>query len=390
MATTPFVKAERLQKLPPYLFAEIDKKKKAAIAAGRDVINLGVGDPDRPTPTPIIRSLQHHVENPAFHQYALDQGAPELRQSIAEFCKQRYGLDLDPNSEILPLIGSKEGIAHFPLAVLNPGEISLVPDPCYPVYRSSSMFAGADVYSMTLEPSLGFRPDLDSIPSDVYTRARLMFLNYPNNPTGGTADLPFFQTVVDRARAHNFVIAQDAAYNEMYYEQPAPSLLQIPGAKDCAIEFHSLSKTFNMTGWRVGFAIGGAPLIAALGQVKANTDSGIFTAIQFAGKTALDEYDTITPPLRALYKERRDAFVSGLKKLGWDVPTPQATFYVWIPCPKGYTSTELCGRLLDEADVVTTPGLGFGRTADGFIRAALTVETPRLVEAVERIGRLKL
>jgi len=390
MATTPFVKAERLQKLPPYLFAEIDKKKKAAIAAGRDVINLGVGDPDRPTPTPIIRSLQHHVENPAFHQYALDQGAPELRQSIAEFCKRRYGLDLDPNSEILPLIGSKEGIAHFPLAVLNPGEISLVPDPCYPVYRSSSMFAGADVYSMTLEPSLGFRPDLDSIPSDVYTRARLMFLNYPNNPTGGTADLPFFQTVVDRARAHNFVIAQDAAYNEMYYEQPAPSLLQIPGAKDCAIEFHSLSKTFNMTGWRVGFAIGGAPLIAALGQVKANTDSGIFTAIQFAGKTALDEYDIITPPLRALYKERRDAFVSGLKKLDWDVPTPQATFYVWIPCPKGYTSTELCGRLLDEADVVTTPGLGFGRTADGFIRAALTVETPRLVEAVERIGRLKL
>ncbi|MDR3636075.1 MAG: LL-diaminopimelate aminotransferase [Isosphaeraceae bacterium] len=390
MATTPFVKADRLQKLPPYLFAEIDKKKKAAIAAGRDVINLGVGDPDRPTPTSIIRSLQHHVENPAFHQYALDQGAPELRQSIAGFCKRRYGLDLDPNSEILPLIGSKEGIAHFPLAVLNPGEISLVPDPCYPVYRSSSMFAGADVYSMTLEPSLEFRPDLDAIPTDVYHRARLMFLNYPNNPTGGTADLGFFQKVVDRARTHNLVIAQDAAYNEMYYEHPAPSLLQVPGAKDVAIEFHSLSKTFNMTGWRVGFAIGGAPLIAALGQVKANTDSGIFTAIQFAGKSALDDYETLTPPIRALYKERRDAFVSGLKKLGWDAPTPEATFYVWIPCPKGYTSTELCGRLLDEADVVTTPGLGFGRTADGFIRAALTVETPRLVEAVERIGRLKL
>jgi LL-diaminopimelate aminotransferase len=290
MASTPFVKAERLQKLPPYLFAEIDKKKKAAIAAGRDVINLGVGDPDRPTPEPIIRSLQHHVENPAFHQYALDQGAPELRASIAAFCKRRYGLDLDPNSEILPLIGSKEGIAHFPLAVLNPGDISLVPDPCYPVYRSSSMFAGADVYTMPLEPGLGFRPDLDAIPADVYTRSRLLFLNYPNNPTGGTADLPFFQKVVDLARTHNLVIAQDAAYNEMYYEQPAPSLLQVTGARDVAIEFHSLSKTFNMTGWRVGFAIGGAPLIAALGQVKANTDSGIFTAIQHAGKTALDAY----------------------------------------------------------------------------------------------------
>ena len=390
MSKTPFVKSERLQKLPPYLFAEIDKKKKAALAAGRDVINLGVGDPDRPTPPSIIKSLQHHVENPAFHQYALDQGAPELRQSIASFCQKRYGLDLDPNSEILPLIGSKEGIAHFPLAVLNPGDISLVPDPCYPVYRSSSMFAGADVYTMPLEAQLGFLPDLESIPADVYNRARLMFLNYPNNPTGGTADLPFFQKVVDLANTHNLVIAQDAAYNEMYYETPAPSLLQIPGAKDVAVEFHSLSKTFNMTGWRVGFAIGGAPLIAALGQVKANCDSGIFTAIQFAGKTALDEYETLTPPIRALYKERRDAFVAGLRKIGWEVPTPTATFYVWIPCPAGYTSSELCTRLLDEADVVTTPGLGFGRTADQYIRAALTVETPRLLEAVERIGKLKL
>src|SRR5689334_16559132 len=238
----PFVKSGRLQKLPPYLFAEIDRKKKAALAAGRDVINLGVGDPDRPTPAPIIKSLQHHVENPAFHQYALDQGAPELRESIAAFCKKRYGLDLDPNSEILPLIGSKEGIAHFPLAALNPGDISLVPDPCYPVYRSSSMFAGADLYTMPLEPSLGFRPDLDAIPADVLGRARLMFLNYPNNPTAGMADLPFFEKVVNLALEHDFAVAQDAAYNEMYFDRPAPSMLQIPGAKDVCIEFHSLSK----------------------------------------------------------------------------------------------------------------------------------------------------
>src|SRR3954465_14165360 len=224
---TQFIKAERLQKLPPYLFAEIDKKKKAAIAAGRDVINLGVGDPDRPTPAVIVRSLQHHVENPAFHQYALDQGAPELRASIAAFCQKRYGLDLDPNSEILPLIGSKEGIAPFPLAVLNPRDINLVPAPRFPVYRSSSMFAGADVYTMPLEPSLGFRPDLDAIPADVYTRSPLMFLNYPNNPPGGTADLDFYRKVVDLAGAHHLVIAQDAAYNEMYYEKPAPSLLQV-------------------------------------------------------------------------------------------------------------------------------------------------------------------
>jgi len=390
MATTQFVKSERLRKLPPYLFAEIDKKKKAALAAGRDVINLGVGDPDRPTPPSIIRSLQHHVENPAFHQYALDQGAPELRRSIAAFCKERYAIDLDPDTEIMTLIGSKEGLAHFPLAVLNPGEISLVPDPCYPVYRSSSMFAGADVYAMPLEPGRGFRPDLAVIPADVYALARLMFLNYPNNPTGATADRPFFETVVELARQHNFVIAQDAAYNEMYFEHAAPSILQIPGAKDVAIEFHSLSKTFNMTGWRIGFAIGGAPLIAALGQIKANVDSGVFTAIQFAGKTALDDYHNLTTPIRALYKERRDAFVGALKRIGWSLPTPRATFYVWIPCPSGYKSAELCTRLLDEADVVTTPGIGFGRTADGYIRAALTVETPRLIEAVERIGKLKL
>ncbi len=389
MATTHFVKSERLQKLPPYLFAEIDKKKKAAIAAGRDVINLGVGDPDKPTPASIIQSLQHHVENPRFHQYALDQGAPELRAGIARFCRQRYGLDLDPGTEILPLIGSKEGIAHFPLAVLNPGDISLVPDPCYPVYRSSSSFAGADVYTMPLAAEHGFRPDLDAIPADVYSRARLMFLNYPNNPTGGTADLPFFERVVGLARTHDLVIAQDAAYNEMYFDEPPPSMLQVEGAKDHVVEFHSLSKTFNMTGWRVGFAIGGAPLIAALAQVKANTDSGIFTAIQHAAKTALDEYDTITPPIRAMYKERRDAFVAGLQRIGWKVQPAHATFYVWIPCPAGMSSTEVCGRILDEADVVTTPGLGFGRTADGYIRATLTVDTPRLLEAVDRFSKLK-
>ena len=385
-----FVKSERLRKLPPYLFGEIDKKKKAAIAAGRDVINLGVGDPDHPTPEAIIRSLQHHVENPAFHQYALDQGSPELRRSIAAFCRRRYGIDLDPETEVLVLIGSKEGLAHLPLAVINPGDISLVPDPCYPVYRSSSMFAGGDVYTMALESKLGFRPALEAIPADVFSRARLMFLNYPNNPTGAITDRSFFEKVVELARANEFVVAQDAAYNEMYYEKAPPSILEVPGAKDVAIEFHSLSKTFNMTGWRIGFAIGGAPLIAALGQVKANTDSGVFTAIQFAGMTALDEYHKLGPPIRALYKERRDAFVGALRRIGWQVSTPEATFYVWIPCPVGYTSAELCTRLLDEADVVTTPGIGFGRTADGYIRAALTVETSRLLEAVERIGKLKL
>jgi len=383
-----FVKSDRLQKLPPYLFAEIDKKKKAAIAAGKDVINLGVGDPDKPTPQPIIESLQKNVENPAYHQYALDQGSGELRESIAWFCKRRYGIELDPNGEILPLIGSKEGLAHFPLAVLNPGDIALVPDPCYPVYKSSTLFAGGEVHLMPLQADKGFRPDFSAIPAEVWKRTKLMFLNYPNNPTGATVDLPFFAEVLELAKKHGFVVAQDAAYNEMYFDQPPPSMLELPGAKDHVVEFHSLSKTFNMTGWRVGFAIGAAPIVGALGQVKSNTDSGIFTAVQMAAKTALDGYETITPPLRAMYKERRDSFIAAFKKIGWDVPAPNATFYMWIPCPKGYTSTETCAKLLDEAAVVTTPGVGFGKSAEGYIRATLTVDTPRLVEAVERIGKL--
>lgn len=390
MSSRPFVKSERLQKLPPYLFAEIDKKKKAAIAAGRDIINLGVGDPDRPTPLPIIRSLQKHVEHAPFHQYALDQGAPEFRRAVATWFGRRYGIEPNPDTEVIGLIGSKEGIAHLPLGVLNPGDISLVPDPCYPVYRTFSWFSGAETHMMPLRFENQFLPDLDAIPRDVYRRAKLMFLNYPNNPTASVASPAFFERVVELAHEHGFAVAQDAAYAEMYFEEPPCSILQIPGASEVAIELHSFSKTFNMTGWRLGFAVGSAPLVAALAQVKANCDSGIFTAIQFAGITALEQYDELTPPIRQLYRERRDALVSGLRSVGWTVPVPHATFYVWIPCPLGYTSTELCSRLLEEADIVTTPGIGFGSTADGFIRMALTVETPRIQEAVRRIGGLKL
>jgi LL-diaminopimelate aminotransferase len=372
------------------LFAEIDKRKKAAIAAGRDIINLGVGDPDRPTPQPIIRSLQKHVEHAPFHQYALDQGAPEFRRAVASFFQKRYGVEVNAENEVIGLIGSKEGIAHLPLGVLNPGDVSLVPDPCYPVYRSFSWFAGGETHVMPLRAENNFLPDLDAIPADVWRRARLMFLNYPNNPTAAVAPRTFFEKAVRLAHEHGFVIAQDAAYAEMYYEEPPLSILQIPGAKDVAIELHSFSKTFNMTGWRLGFAVGGAPIVAALGQVKANCDSGIFTAIQFAGITALEQYDDLTRPIRSLYKDRRDALVSGLQSIGWNVPTPPATFYVWIPCPGRFTSTQLCTKLLDEADIVTTPGIGFGSTADGYIRMALTVETPRIKEAITRIAKLKL
>ncbi len=388
MAATTFIKSDRLQQLPPYLFAEIDKKKKAAIAAGRDIINLGVGDPDRPTPAPIVASLQEHAANPKFHQYALDQGDPEFRKAIADFCRGRYGLKLDPDSEILPTIGSKEAIAHLPLAVINPGDTALVPDPCYPVYRSASQFAGAEVVSMPLRPEHDFLPDLEAIPDEVYARTRLMYLNYPNNPTAGLADLDFYRRVVELARTHDFVVAQDAAYNEMYFDDAPPSILQVEGASDVAVEFHSLSKTFNMTGWRVGFVIGAAPIVSALAQVKANVDSGIFTAVQYAAKTAIEGYDELTPPIRDLYRQRRDAFVEGIRAAGFDVQSPKATFYVWIPCPAGLDSATFCAKLLDEADLVTTPGIGFGAEADRFVRVALTVETPRLLVAVERFKRL--
>lgn len=386
----PFSKADRLQKLPPYLFAEIDRKKKAAIAAGRDVINLGVGDPDQPTPARIIESLQQHAENPAFHQYALDQGAPELRQSIAQFMKRRYGVDLDPSTEVLPTIGSKEALAHLPMAVLNPGDVSLVPDPAYPVYRTWTTFAGGEVFTLPLKAQNNFKPDFAAIPADIWKRSKLLFLNYPNNPTGATADLAFLREAVALAHKHDLIVVQDAAYNEMYYDAAPPSILQVDGAKEVAIEFHSLSKTFNMTGWRVGFAVGAAPLVGALAQVKSNTDSGIFTAIQWAAKTALDEYDAITPGIRELYRQRRDAFIPALRKIGLDAPSPAATFYVWVPCPKGIGSADFCTRLLEEADVVTTPGIGFGQSGEGFIRATLTVDTPRLLQAAERIGRLSI
>ena len=386
-----FVKSERLRKLPPYLFAEIDRKKKAAIAAGRDVINLGVGDPDRPTPPSIIKSLQHHVENPAFHQYALDQGAPELRRSIAAFCKARYGLDLDPESEILPLIGSKEGLAHFPLAVLNPGDISLVPDPCYPVYRSSSMFAGADVYTMPLEPRLGFRPDLDVIPADVYARARLMFLNYPNNPTGAVVPEGLFADVVALARGHDLLAVHDNAYSETTYDgYVAPSFLSTPGAKDVGVEVFSLSKGYNMTGWRCAAIVGNAEAIAHFWQLKSNVDSGLFEAVQLAGVAALQPaVDAEVAAMNAVYARRRDLVCDALAQSGVNVTRPKGTIYVWAPIPEGFeSSAAYCEHVLERAAVVVSPGGAYGRSGEGFFRISLTTPDDRLLEAVERLRSL--
>ena len=382
--------ADRLKQLPPYLFVEIDKKKRALIDAGHDVINLGIGDPDLPTPKFIIDKMSEAIYDPANHQYPLQWGVPQFRQQAADWFKLRFGATFDPNTEILTTIGSKEAIGHMPLAVVNPGEIVLVPEPGYPVYQSASLFAGADVFHMPLLEKNDYLPDLDAIPDDVRQKAKLMFINYPNNPTAAIATEEFFERVVKFGIENDIIIAHDAAYTEIYFDHKPLSIFCIEQAREIAIEFHSLSKTFNMTGWRIGFAVGNADAIAALAKVKENVDSGQFNAIQWAGIEALAHADR--PEVKALldiYRERRDTLVEGLRSIGLDVPKPKATFYVWGKCPEGYDSMSFCSKVLEEAHVVLIPGIGFGKSGDGYFRIAITVDTNRLKEATERIGKLK-
>lgn len=383
-----FEPAGRLKELPPYLFAEIDRRKREMRAKGRDVIDLGVGDPDRPTPDFIIHALQDAARNPANHRYALDAGMPEFRESCRDWFHKRFHVKLDPEKEILPLIGSKEGIGHLPLAVLNPGEVSLIPDPGYPVYKSSTIFAGGMPHLLPLLEANGFLPDLEAIPGEVLKKAKVLFLNYPNNPTSAVASAEFFKAAVAFARKHHILIAQDAAYSEITFDgYKAPSILEIDGAREVAVEFHSLSKTFNMTGWRVGFAVGNRDVLAHLAKVKSNVDSGIFQAIQLAGKKALDEGAKVVEENVRVYQKRRDLLIDGLAKLGWMVPKPRATFYVWIPVPPGYTSSELTLKLLEEMNLVVTPGNGFGPYGEGYFRISLTVPDERIQEAVQRIEK---
>ena len=382
--------SERLKKLPPYLFVEIDRAKKKARDEGRDIIDLGIGDPDIPTPGFVIEAMNAAMRDPKNHRYPLDSGLPEFRGAIAKWFKKRYGVMLNPEDGILPLIGSKEGIAHMPLAVVNPGDVVLVPDPGYPPYKSGTWFAGGEVELMPLVEKNHFLPDLKAIDPAVLRRTRLMFINYPNNPTGAVCDKRFFEEVVDFAKKHNIIVCHDAAYLEMGYDgYKAPSILEVPGAGDVAVEFHSLSKTFNMTGWRLGFACGNPEIIAALAKVKSNIDSGVFFAIQWAGAAALENYDSHMASVIKIYAERRDSLVNGLRSLGWDVAKPKATFYVWFRIPAKYTSATFAKELLEKCNIVATPGNGFGQSGEGYIRMALTVDNKRIKEAVERI-RAKL
>ncbi len=382
------LQSQRLQKIGAYLFADLDRKQDALKAKGVDVINLGVGDPDLPTPEHIIRALEDGARDPRSHRYPPYVGTTEFRRATAAWFQQRFGVTLDPDRQVLALIGSKEGLAHLPWAMLNPGEVALVPDPGYPVYRSATIMAEGEPVALPLLADRLFLPDLDAIPPDVARRARLMFLNYPNNPTGATADMEFLAKAVAFAKRHDLVLVHDNAYSEITFDgYRAPSVLQVPGALDVAIELHSLSKTFNMTGWRIGFAVGNAEAVNALGVVKTNVDSGVFRAVQHAGIAALTGPQDVVKPALARYQARRDRLVNGLRAVGWKAPSPKATLYIWMPTPNGQSSVTFAADVLERTGVVITPGVGYGAHGEGFVRLSLTTPDDRLDEAVARIRR---
>ncbi|HBU69539.1 MAG TPA: LL-diaminopimelate aminotransferase [Elusimicrobia bacterium] len=381
--------SEKLKKLPPYLFVEIDRKKKAAMERGVDIIALGVGDPDQPTPEHIVKAGQEALKKGSNHQYPFGTGMKVFREAVAKWYKSRFSVDLNPDTEICSLIGSKEGIGHFHLGFVNPGDVVLIPEPGYPVYNTGTIFTDGEPYFMPLKEENNFLPRLDLIPEAVAKRARIMFVNYPNNPTAAIADRNFYAQVIEFAKKYNIIVAHDAAYSEIYYEKKPVSFLELPGARDVGVEFHSLSKTYNMTGWRLGWACGNADVIKGLATVKDNYDSGVFQAVQEAGVAALNGPQDCVEKMRGLYRERRDALCDGLNSLGWKVRKPEATFYVWARVPSGYTSSQTVGKLLDEAGIVCTPGNGLGASGEGYVRFALTVDVPRIKEALARVSKIK-
>ncbi len=383
-------KAKRIEQIPPYLFAEIDKKKRELRQKGIDLIDLGIGDPDLPTPKPIIERLKIAAENPQNHRYPSYEGMIEFRTAVAQWYERRFNVKLDPGTEVLSLIGSKEGIAHIPLAFVNPGDYVLVPTPGYPVYRVSTLFAGGTPYFLPLRKENNFLPKLSEIPKEVAERAKILFINYPNNPTSAIAEKPFFEEVVAFAHRYQMIVCHDAAYSEIAFDGYQPlSFLEVGGAKEVGIEFHSLSKTFNMTGWRIGFAAGHSEIVSGLGGVKTNIDSGVFQAIQEAGMEALNHFDTPLPEIIKIYERRRDIMVKGLREIGLEVEWPKATFYLWIQVPRGYTSTQFATLLLEKGGIVATPGNGFGEAGEGYIRMTITTDESRLKEAIERLKKIK-
>ncbi|MDO8613259.1 MAG: LL-diaminopimelate aminotransferase [Dehalococcoidia bacterium] len=381
--------ARRVETLPPYLFAEISRKIAEKRAQGVDVISFAVGDPDLPTPEHILESLREASRDPANHRYPETEGLPELREAIARWYERRFGVSLDPQREVLPLIGSKEGVGHIALCFIDPGDVALVPDPGYPVYAVGTMFAGGEAYYLPLTEENGFLPDLESVPADVLGKAKVLWLNYPNNPTGAVADLEFFERAAAFARRHGLAVLHDGPYSEVAFDgYRPPSFLQAQGAREVGIEFHSLSKSYNMTGWRIGMAVGNAETINALMRVKSNLDSGVPQAVQRMAITALDGPQDCIEEHNRVYQRRRDRLVAALQGLGLRLTPPKASLYVWARVPDGEMSTAYATRLLDEAAVVVTPGIGYGPSGEGYVRLSLTLPDERLEEGVRRLEGL--
>jgi LL-diaminopimelate aminotransferase len=381
--------ADRIAKLPPYLFAEIDRRVAQARAAGVDIISFGVGDPDLPTPPHVVDALAQAARDPATHRYPSYTGMPEFRSSIANWYRRRFDVSLDPDTEVQPLVGSKEGIYHLPVAFVDPGDVVLVPDPGYPVYETGTILAGGECFFMSLTPDNDFAPDFDAVPDDVWGRARVMWLNYPSNPTAATVDLAFFERAVEFCIQNDLLLAHDAAYTEITFDgYAAPSVLQAPGAKDCAVEFHSLSKSYNMTGWRVGWVSGSPIAIEAIKRLKTNIDSGVFDALQRAGIAALDGPQDHLRAILERYRARRDLLCDGLKSMGVVVEPPRGSIYLWVPVPDGHTSESFTAFLLEAAGIVVAPGTGYGPSGEGFVRFSLTLADDRLEEGVERLRKV--
>jgi LL-diaminopimelate aminotransferase len=376
----------RLDRLPPYLFAELERKIADKKAAGVDVISLGIGDPDTPTPELVVNALAEAAADPGTHAYPSNRGRAELRTAVADFYVRRFGVTLDPETEVIPALGAKECIFNLNLAFLDPGSVALAADPGYPVYTGGPLIAGADSVLMPLVPELGFVPDLDAIPAEARERARLMYLNYPNNPTGAVAPDGFFERVVEFARAHDILVVHDASYTETTFDgYVAPSFLETPGAKEVGVEVFSLSKGYNMTGWRTAAIVGNAEAVAAYWKLKTNIDSGMFEAVQLAAVRALEEGDAVAREMSAVYARRRDLVVDALRAIGVDVRSPKGTIYVWAPVPDGHTSASYCELVLEESGVVVSPGGAYGPNGEGFFRISLTVPDERLTEAMERL-----
>lgn len=381
-----FEKAERMKKIPPYLFAEIDRIKEEKIKQGVDVISLGIGDPDIPTPSHIIEALYSAAKDPKNHQYPSYEGMLEFRTAVSEWYKRKFQVELNPEDEVLTLIGSKEGIVHIFLAFVNEGDYTLVPDPGYPPYKIGTLLAGGIPYSMPLREENKFLPDLEEIPAEIARKAKIMFLNYPNMPTAATAEIEFFEEVVEFAKKYNIIVCHDFPYSEITFDgYRAKSFLSAKGAKDIGVEFHSLSKTYNMTGWRIGWCCGNKEIINQLKILKTNIDSGVFQAIQIAGISALKGEEKCVEEVRKIYQIRRDKIISTLRELGWEINPPLATLYIWAKVPKNFTSTSFARYLLEKCGVIVVPGIGYGEYGEGYFRISLTVPDKRLDEALKRI-----